>query len=295
MNPKVLWIDDQVDVIRTLSSLLTPLNATVTCVGSATEAIDLLKLDNYDLVLVDLGMPPGKWGGLWFLDAIRALEKQLPVIVVSGEGSQQETIKALRLGAADYITKETLEQELVPRVQQILSRASEKGDDGEEAIQALIRTGEKEDVEFKSTLRWNINAKRIDAAMELAIVKSIAGFMNSKGGTLLIGVDDKGQICGLEEDRFPNDDKLQLHFWNRIRDCIGSENSGHVHATLMKIGAKSILQVNCRASPRPVYVRWKQSGHAVEADMFFVRTGPKTEMLDIRQAVQYIAGHFKSI
>ncbi len=295
MSTRILWIDDQLDVIRSLSSLLTPLRATVTCVGSATEAISILEHDSFDLILVDLAMPPGKWGGLWFLDAVRKLEGQSPVIVVSGEGSQQETIKALRLGAIDYITKETLEQELVPRVQQVLGESRKSGDGREEAIQTLIRTGESENVEFKSTLRWNIKAKRFDTAIELAVIKSIAGFMNSSGGTLLIGVDDKGRICGLEDDRFQDDDKLQLHFWNRIRDSIGSENSEYVHAAVKMVNGKSILRVDCRASPRPVYVRWKQSGQEADTDLFFVRTGPKTEIFDIRQAVQYISSHFKSI
>lgn len=288
-----MWIDDQLDVIRTLASLLSPLKADVTCVGSASDAIDLLEHHNYDLILVDLAMPPDKWGGLWFLDAVRKLERKSPIVVVSGEGSQQETIKALRLGAIDYITKETLEQELVSRVQQVLNHVGESGERRREATRELIRAGESEDTEFKSTLRWNLMAKRLDTAIELTIIKSIAGFMNSAGGTLLVGVDDAGQIVGLEDDRFQDDDKLQLHFWNRIRDSIGSEHAGHVHATILKIDGKSILRVDCRASPRPVYVRWKHSGKETDTDLFFVRTGPKTEMLDIRQAVQYISSHFK--
>lgn len=292
MNPRVLWIDDQLDVIKTLSSLLAPLNAEVTCVGSAMEAMKLLEDDTYDLMLVDLDMPPGKWGGLWFLDAVARSGTNTPIIVVSGEGSQQETIKALRLGALDYVTKESLEQDLVSRATAVLSRFSGETNQASDGTRALIATGENNSVEFKSTLRWNIRAQKIDASMELAILKSIAGFMNSRGGTLLVGINDKGEIHGLDDDRFQDEDKLQLHFWNRVRDCIGSEHSALVRAVLEKIDGKNILRVDCRPSRRPVYVRWRQSGGEAEMSLFFVRTGPKTESLDIRQAVQYIADHF---
>lgn len=292
MNPKVLWVDDQLDVIKTLSSLLSPLKAEVTCMASATDALEHLRETEYDIILIDLSMPPGKWGGLWFLEALSELSKEVPIIVVSGEGTQEETIKALRLGATDYITKDALEQELVSRVQAVLSHTPIRSGLNED-IRKLISGGEGENLEFKSTLRWNIRAKKIDAAIELSAIKSVAGFLNTRGGTLLIGVDDKGQVVGLEEDRFEDEDKLQLHFWNRIRDSIGNEHCDLIHARIKNIEGRSVLRIDCRSSRIPVYVRWKQSGQEVKSPIFFVRTGPKTDSLDLPQAVQYIADHFK--
>ena len=61
------------------------------------------------------------------------------------------------------------------------------------SVSELIATGESDDVEFKSTLRTNLHTGQIDDKMQSAVLKSIAGFLNAKGGTLLIGVADDGE------------------------------------------------------------------------------------------------------
>ena len=55
-------------------------------------------------------------------------------------------------------------------------------------------------VEFKSTARWNVREERKDKAMEHVIAKTVAGFLNGQGGTLLIGVNDDGHPIGLDQD-----------------------------------------------------------------------------------------------
>ena len=69
-----------------------------------------------------------------------------------------------------------------------------------QAIQLLIKAGESKVVEFKSTGRKNLSTGAKDSAIEWSVVKTIAGFMNSHGGTLLVGVQDDGSVLGLEED-----------------------------------------------------------------------------------------------
>lgn len=64
----------------------------------------------------------------------------------------------------------------------------------------LIKLAETYGVEFKSTARWNLNDAAKDKRMEDAIVKTVAGFLNADGGTLLIGVGDDGEAVGLEFD-----------------------------------------------------------------------------------------------
>jgi DNA-binding response OmpR family regulator len=291
LSPRILWIDDQVNVIETFALLLAPIQADVVFEQSAEKGVSRIRKEVFDLVLVDLNMPPGKWGGLWVLEAVSTLDKNTPIIVVSGEGSQRETIKAIRLGAVDYITKEGIEEELLPRVQEVLKReAALRLVIGESTLE-LIKRGESDTTEFKSTLRWNLRAQRKDPVIELSAIKSVAGFLNARGGVLLLGVDDEGQVLGLDNDEFENEDKLQLHFWNRIRDSIGSEFAEFIYANLEGVGEKKILRINCKPSSRPVYVRWKQSGKEY-TDEFYVRTGPKTENLDLRKAVIYIENHF---
>jgi hypothetical protein len=77
-----------------------------------------------------------------------------------------------------------------------INRTAEPGPD---AV-AIIEKGEGETIEFKSSLRWDYRAGALNKALESVIVKSVGGLLNAKGGTLLIGVDDKGVAIGLKKD-----------------------------------------------------------------------------------------------
>jgi hypothetical protein len=90
-------------------------------------------------------------------------------------------------------------------------------------IEDLIKNGESFQLEFKSTLRWNLHTNCEDQKMEHSVLKSIVAFLNTDGGTLLVGVDDKGEPLGIKADKFPNEDKYLLHFTNLINSRIGKE------------------------------------------------------------------------
>jgi len=90
---------------------------------------------------------------------------------------------------------------------------------------ALIVQGESDSVEFKSSARYNIHTKERDPKIELVIVKTVAGFANAKGGTLLIGVNDQGEIVGLENDlalvKQGDLDRYQLWLTDLLEKTIG--------------------------------------------------------------------------
>ncbi len=86
----------------------------------------------------------------------------------------------------------------------------------------LIRFGETENVEFKSTFRMNLYTGKKDRAVEKAALKTICAFLNSEGGILMIGVGDDGEILGLDNDKFTNSDKMLLHVTNMIKERIGA-------------------------------------------------------------------------
>ena len=92
---------------------------------------------------------------------------------------------------------------------------------GLDPIAEVAKRGESDSLEFKSSARWNMRAGKRDDAMETVIAKTVAAFMNSGGGTLLIGVDDEGRLIGLGPDyatlRTPDADRFEL--W--IRDLWG--------------------------------------------------------------------------
>jgi hypothetical protein len=89
-------------------------------------------------------------------------------------------------------------------------------------VEELIKKGECETIEFKSTLRWNIKADKKDPEISYALIKTIAAFLNTRGGTLLVGVDDKGIPLGLERDGFDNSDKMRLFLTGLVKDHIGT-------------------------------------------------------------------------
>ena len=126
---RILWADDQTDIVNTFSSVLAPLSAKITSVKDGNEAVQKLKTGYFDILLLDLKMPPEEWGGLWALGELRKFNKKIPVIILSGEGTQSETIKALRLGAQDYVTKDKVQTDLLQRVEMVLLDSDKKAID----------------------------------------------------------------------------------------------------------------------------------------------------------------------
>ena len=134
-----------------------------------------------------------------------------------------------------------------------------------------IRAGESSKLEFKSTLRTNLNTGEKDPRMEKAVLKTIVAFLNSKGGTLLIGVSDDGSILGVDLDSFENSrDKFGLHLNHLITSQIGSEFLPFISYAFVDIDKKPVMRVICIESDRPVFLR------EGKVDTFFVRSGPST-------------------
>jgi len=285
---KILWADDQLEVASTFAGLLEDRRHTVVFARDGEDALRLLHDSQFDVVLADLRMPPGEWGGLWLLEQLKGMPEPPPVVIVSGEGAQSETIKALRLGAIDYITKDRIRDELVNQIEIIEATLNVNL-----SIAGLLKAGEGPHVEFKSTLRFNLHSKKIDEVIELAVLKTIVGFLNAGGGTLLIGVSDSGDILGIDNDQFANLDKFQLHFWNLVREAIGSAISSFLTTSLSSHSIGYIFRVDCKASGKPVFVNWKAAKESRSQEMFFVRAGPQTEQLGTRQALAYISDHFR--
>ena len=104
----------------------------------------------------------------------------------------------------------------------------------------IIESGENEHIEFKSTLRWNLKANKKDPKITHAILKTIAAFLNTDGGTLIVGVSDNGEVLGLDQDNFENEDKLLLFLTNIINDRIGTLYLENIHYQLEHIDNKAV-------------------------------------------------------
>ena len=155
------------------------------------------------------------------------------------------------------------------------------------ALIDMVRAGESDIVEFKSTLRTNLHTNKPDKKMEFAILRTLAGFLNTNGGTLVVGVSDDGTPVGIEADNFATADKLILHLTNIVNARIGPNAMTLIHAGFDDFEDSRVLVVNCQRSPTEVYVRDDN------AQRFYVRTGPSTTELTGSDMVEYVNQRFE--
>ena len=153
----------------------------------------------------------------------------------------------------------------------------------EDEVLGLIRKGEGKFIEFKQTFSRNLATSNKDANVEKASLKSIIGFLNAHGGTLLVGVSDKGEVTGIEKDIFNSKDSYLLHFRNAINSKIGAEFYPIIDYDMVNVMGKKILKVDCQPSRKPCFYEKKE---------FFVRTNPATDKLEGQQLLEYIKSHF---
>src|SRR6516162_5705035 len=159
---------------------------------------------------------------------------------------------------------------------------------GHRNAEELIKRGESKTLEFKSTLRWSLKEeRRDDKGVTQAALKTIAAFLNTEGGDLLLGVADDGSIVGIERDRLENDDKFMRHLAQVVRNGMGDRAGTCIDPKTQIVQGKTVCVVSCQRSPEPVFLKWKGVEATPEGD-FFVRSGPGTSRLAPDSATEYI-------
>ena len=154
------------------------------------------------------------------------------------------------------------------------------------AIADLIAGGETGAVEFKSTLRMNLHTGQVDDKIQVSALKTIAGFLNAKGGTLLIGVADDGEVLGLDADGFQNEDKLGLHLVNLVKDRIGEVFLPYTHPHFQDGNGARVLAIRCEKGPKAAFLK---DGNL---QRFFVRGGNATMELSGASVTDYVKQRF---
>jgi type I restriction enzyme R subunit len=155
----------------------------------------------------------------------------------------------------------------------------------------LLKQHESKTLEFKSTLRWNLKESRKDATVTYAAMKTIAAFLNTEGGDLLIGVGDDRSVLGIEPDDFENEDKFMLHLSQMVRNTLGDRASTCVDPGMQMVRGKTVCLVTCQRSPEPVFMKTKDIPEGDKSD-FYVRSGPGTVKLSAVDAEEYIRTRF---
>lgn len=153
------------------------------------------------------------------------------------------------------------------------------------SIAELIAAGESKTVEFKETARYNAHTGTADKRLEFEIVKSVAGFLNAAGGTLLIGVHDEQRVTGLERDYnlMGRKDRDGFENWlvTKLIQELGQAPVGSfVDVTFDSFKEGDVCRVDVKPSNQPVYV-----GEDAE---LLVRVGNSTRAYNTRDAIEYI-------
>tara|TARA_R110001583_G_scaffold9203_4_gene43633 strand:- start:11124 stop:11924 length:801 start_codon:yes stop_codon:yes gene_type:complete len=153
-------------------------------------------------------------------------------------------------------------------------------------VNELIYKGENEWVEFKSSVRYDYYRKTTNRSLEGVIAKTISGFMNAKGGKLIIGVDDDGHVLGLDNDfktlKHKNKDGFEREVFRIISDYLGRKACFGNHISFHLQNEKDICVVDIEPSPSPVYV------NDGKKTIFYVRTGNATYPLTVKETVDYL-------
>jgi two-component system, cell cycle response regulator CtrA len=142
---RILLVEDDPTTSRSIELMLTHANLNVYCTDLGEEGIDLAKLYDYDLILLDLNLPD--MNGHEVLRQLRLSKIETPILILSGADDTENKIRGFGFGADDYMTKPFHREELVARIHAIIRRS--KGH-----AQSVIRTG---------MVNVNLDAKTVDA------------------------------------------------------------------------------------------------------------------------------------
>ena len=141
---RVLLVEDDPTTSKSIELMLTHANLNVYATDLGEEGIDLAKLYDYDLILLDLGLPD--MNGHDVLRQLRLARIETPILILSGADDTESKIKGFGFGADDYLTKPFHREELVARIHAIIRRS--KGHS-----QSVIKTGK---------INVNLDAKTVD-------------------------------------------------------------------------------------------------------------------------------------
>lgn len=158
-------------------------------------------------------------------------------------------------------------------------------------LHTLLASREHHTLEFKSSFRWDTAERRTNKNLERTALKTIAAFLNSDGGHLVLGVDDTRRIVGLADDyqtlQKKDADGFENHFTNVFKEIIGPEYRRFISLSFHESDGKETCVISVVPSPMPAYFR-----HGNE-EVFFIRTGNSTTALQVSEVTPYLKSRWR--
>ena len=138
-------------------------------------------------------------------------------------------------------------EDVVEEIEEQIGQAETVTDSEAASLEEMIAQGESKSLEFKQTARWNEFIKDKDRELEHAVIKSVAGFMNGRGGTLLVGVSDQGEATGLDLDLkvIPRHDLDSYENWltTLIHSAIGGAATANASIDFPTVNGATICRL----------------------------------------------------
>ena len=164
-------------------------------------------------------------------------------------------------------------------------------DDVNIKIENIIKGGETDKVEFKSSLRWDFKTNGLNKFLEIVVMKTISAFLNSSGGTLLIGIDDQGNTLGIEKDyptlKKQDGDGFIQYLVQVMNNKLGKEYNQYISAFVKSFNGNDICIIEVKPSATPVFIKYDNK------EEFYIRASATSQPLNVREATEYIKMHWK--
>lgn len=163
----------------------------------------------------------------------------------------------------------------------------------------MIMAGENSQVEFKTTLRYDMRENIVNKKLEEVVVKTVAAFSNGQGGTLVMGVTDDLEVIGLENDyktlKSGTKDEFELHLRNLVNHAYGIEfATNNLTVSFPEVNDIEICVVEIKQGLRPAFTEVTDK-NGVKVKKFYVRSGNSSQEMDISEVSQYINQRFHKI
>lgn len=230
-----------------------------------------------------------EWGVFFKKEKTVPLQKSMTITESAGPVGKIFRYGTIRI--ENPVARNTIVLPDIPRppslVKTIQSFINPQGENFQKPLDLnqILTEEENEQLEFKSSLRFDYKTGAVNRDLEKTTMKTIAAFLNSKGGHLVIGVNDAREPLGLEKDyetiQRPDTDGFENHFTQVFNSMIGPEFRHLVNVSFHNLGESEICVIQSTASPRPVYLKNDGNEH------FYIRTGNTTTALKLSEIESY--------
>jgi len=216
-----------------------------------------------------------RWGNVqneqWITENLETLEQ-------NHFGQYIAVINKVVIDAAD--TEEALKQQIEERqLRRFLTTIRKIGN--LRPIPELLKLPESERLEYKSTFQWDVKRNCENKDLRFNVLKTIVAFLNCEGGTLIVGLEDNGNIFGLEQDLSllsnGNLDKLERTIVDWVCNHIGKNFTQQIKIRFEAIDGKDVCAIDVRKSPKKAWLQ-KTKERKLE---FYIRMSNKSEPLEI--------------